>query len=210
VGSQTRGVIGLLSSSLQRSPVEHGAPSSQVAPWALLVCTQPVAGSQLSSVHWLPSLQSLAAPTQLPFEQVSPVVHALPSLQLPATGVFVQPVAETQLSEVQALLSLQFLGEPVQLAPEQVSFTVHSLPSLQPPGWFVCWQTPFAQVSSVQNLPSSQLSQTPPFLPQFWGELTQQSGPEMHPVQQPVPATQTPPGQEAPAAKLHTPAPLHM
>ena len=51
VGSQTRGVFGFMSSSLQRSPVEHAAPSSQAAPWALLVCLQPLAGSQVSSVH---------------------------------------------------------------------------------------------------------------------------------------------------------------
>jgi hypothetical protein len=51
VGSQTRGVFGLLSSSLQRSPGVHAAPSSQGVSWALLVCLQPVAGSQLSSVH---------------------------------------------------------------------------------------------------------------------------------------------------------------
>jgi hypothetical protein len=115
-----------------------------------------------------------------------------------------------QVSFVHSLPSSHTLGSPVQFAPEHVSFTVQSFPSLQAPVWFVCWQTPFEQVSMVQNLPSSQLSQAPPLRPQFCGELTKQSGPEMHPVQQPVPMTQTPPVQEAPAANTHLPPPSHV
>ena len=80
----------------------------------------------------------MGVPVQAPFEQLSLTVQTLPSLHVPATGVFVQPVAETQLSAVQALPSSQFLGDPVQLAPEHESLTVHASPSLQAPGWFVC------------------------------------------------------------------------
>jgi hypothetical protein len=48
----------------------------------LLVCVQPLAGLQLSSVHTLPSSQwGAAPPTQAPPAQVSLVVQALPSLQ---------------------------------------------------------------------------------------------------------------------------------
>src|SRR5262249_36661352 len=55
-------------------------PSSQDA--VLLTWTQPLTGSQKSSVHGFPSSQFGAAPpTQAPAEQASPVVQALPSLQ---------------------------------------------------------------------------------------------------------------------------------
>lgn len=47
------------------SPVEHALPSSQEA--TLFVKKQPVAGPHASSVHVLPSLQTVAEPpTQLP------------------------------------------------------------------------------------------------------------------------------------------------
>src|SRR5262245_31727300 len=197
------------SSSWQRSPVEQGEPSSQVAPSALLVCTQPVIGLQLSSVQGLPSLQLTPVPVHAPFEQLSLVVHALPSLHVPAIGVLVQPVCGLQPSCVQTLLSLQFLAEPEQLSPAHVSFTVHSLPSLQGPTWFACWHTPLLQVSSVQNLPSSQFRQAPPFDPHCVGELTMHCWPEMQPWQQRLPR-QTPPEHAAPPAGMHVPAPLHM
>jgi len=48
----------------------------------LLVCAQPLAGAQKSSVQMFPSLQFVAGPpTQAPPAQVSLVVQALPSLQ---------------------------------------------------------------------------------------------------------------------------------
>jgi hypothetical protein len=61
----------------QKSPVVQSLPSSQEL--ALLAKLQPVAGSQLSVVHTLLSLQVTDAPAQAPPEQVSPPVHALPS-----------------------------------------------------------------------------------------------------------------------------------
>ena len=146
------------------------SPSSQGLLLATFCVVQPLAGLQPSVVHALPSSQVIASPTQLPLEQWSAVVHALPSLQVCELGAFgkLQPVTGSHWS------------------------SVHSLPSLQEPVWFVCWQTPFAQVSSVQNFPSSQLVQAPPFRPHCVGELTMHCWPEMQPVQQRVP-TQTPP-----------------
>jgi hypothetical protein len=47
-------------SAVQRLPVSHGALL------ATLVCTQPVAGSQVSIVQGLPSSQSSSSPTQTP------------------------------------------------------------------------------------------------------------------------------------------------
>jgi hypothetical protein len=65
---------------LQASPVVQALPSSHAA--ALFVWTQPVAGTQESSVHGLLSSQLVAEPAwQLPPAQVSPVVQAFPSSQ---------------------------------------------------------------------------------------------------------------------------------
>lgn len=64
---------------------------------------QPVAALQPSRVQTLPSSQSGGGPpTHAPAEQVSAVVHASPSSQAPATGVWVQPVVGLQASCVQA------------------------------------------------------------------------------------------------------------
>jgi hypothetical protein len=135
-------------------------------------CAQPLDGSQLSVVHWLPSSQSSIVPAQSPFEHRSSIVQALPSLHVPEMGVVVQPVMGLQPSIVQTLPSLQFLVVPVQFEPEHVSLIVHSLPSLQAPVMFECWHAPFWQVSVVQNLPSSQFTHAPPPAPQFAGAFT--------------------------------------
>src|SRR5262249_58642626 len=59
---------------VQRLPSSHGVRSASV------VWVQPVAGSQLSAVQLLPSLQlGGGPPTQLPPAQVAAVVQALPS-----------------------------------------------------------------------------------------------------------------------------------
>ena len=64
----------------QVSEVVQALPSSQEA--VLFVDTQPVAGTQESSVHVLLSSQLEALPpTQEPAAQVSEVVQALPSSQ---------------------------------------------------------------------------------------------------------------------------------
>jgi hypothetical protein len=54
---------------VQASPSSHGA--------VLFMWTQPVAGSQVSSVHGFVSAQLMNAPRQLPWEHVSFVVQAL-------------------------------------------------------------------------------------------------------------------------------------
>jgi hypothetical protein len=79
-------------SSLQSSPavvshlpaahalaVEHGFLSSQSVPFGRLTCVQPVAGLQPSVVHGSLSSQARVVPRHTPPEQVSPVVHSLPS-----------------------------------------------------------------------------------------------------------------------------------
>jgi hypothetical protein len=81
---------------------------------------QPLAGLQPSVVQTLPSLQSGGAPpTQLPPEQASLVVHALPSSHESLLFTCVQPVAGLQPSSVQALPSLQLIGVPAQTSFEQ-------------------------------------------------------------------------------------------
>jgi hypothetical protein len=114
------------------SLVVHALPSLQLAVLAALA--QPVAATQLSSVHGLPSLQFGAAPpTQTLAAHLSLVVHALPSSQLAVLAVLTQPVAATQLSSVHGLLSLQFgAGPPTQApAPLHLSLVVQALLSLQ-------------------------------------------------------------------------------
>jgi len=60
----------------QTSPVVHRLPSSHGL--VLFVWVQPVAGSQASVVHGLPSSQLPPAwPTHAPFTQASFTVHAL-------------------------------------------------------------------------------------------------------------------------------------
>jgi hypothetical protein len=123
----------------QTSPVVQAFPSLQTA--ELLVNTQPIAGSQESSVQTLLSLQLIGVWTQLPVavlqvsvvqallslqmsaaplmqtppEQTSPVVQAFPSLQAAALLVNTQPVAGLQASSVQTLVSLQLIGIWIQL-----------------------------------------------------------------------------------------------
>jgi hypothetical protein len=114
----------------QVSVVVQALASSQGA--ELLVYVQPVAGEQPSVVHTLPSSQfGPAPPTQVPPEQASPVVQALPSSQAVVLFAWVQPVAGLQASSVQTLPSSQFGGgPPAQAPPLHVSLVVQALPSL--------------------------------------------------------------------------------
>ncbi len=77
----------------QVSPVVQELPSSQ-AP-VLGVARQPVAGLQLSSVHWSPSSQPTGVlPPHWPALHDSPVVHALPSSQVAVSSLLItQPIA---------------------------------------------------------------------------------------------------------------------
>ena len=147
---------------LHVSELVHAFPSVHAA--ELLTYAHPVAGSQLSSVHTFPSSQLGAAPpTQAPLEQVSPAVHASPSLHGAVLFTWAQPVAGSQLSSVHTLPSSQSgAGPPTQIPLAQVSLAVQASPSLQGAVLLTCAQ-PLAgsQLSSVQTLPSSQLGAGP-------------------------------------------------
>ena len=144
---------------VQALPSLHGA--------VLLVCVQPEAGSQPSSVQTSLSLQLIVVPAHTSFAQWSFVVQALPSSQGAVLLVWVQPEVVLQASVVHTSLSLQLSGgPPTQLPPEQASLVVHALPSLHGALLFTCVQ-PLAglQPSSVQPLLSLQLIGVPPQLP---------------------------------------------
>jgi hypothetical protein len=116
-------------------------------------------------VQALSSLQSTALPAwQTPFSQLSPVVHALPSLHEAVLLLFTQPKSGLQLSSVQPLPSSQFRAEPpTHEPPAQASPVVQALPSLHGSVLLACTQ-PLAglQESSVQALRSSQFGAEPP------------------------------------------------
>lgn len=118
------------------SLVVHDEPSVHTVPIAAAVNSQPTTGLQVSTVHTLPSLHPrLPVPEHVPPEHVSPVVHALPSVQLAVLLVATHaPVEGKQLSVVQTLPSLQSFGVPAWHAPSaHESFTVQAFPSSQGP-----------------------------------------------------------------------------
>ena len=137
----------------------------------MFTCLQPLAGSQLSVVHALPSSQSTGSLTQLLFTQRSFVVHWSVSLQSASvlqqgkgTGSWTHPVAGSHDSVVHALLSSQSGGAPpTQEPPEHLSAVVQALPSSQDTVLFECVQ-PVAglQPSVVQTLLSLQSGGGPP------------------------------------------------
>src|SRR5436190_15801796 len=105
-------------------------PSSQGS--VVLLLTQPLAGSQLSAVHALPSSQlGPGPPAHDPPVHASPVVQALSSLHGLLLLLWVQPLLGSQPSVMQTLLLLQLgAGPPAQLPPLQASAVVHAFPSL--------------------------------------------------------------------------------
>ncbi len=146
-----------------RSPIVHAFPSLHGA--VPFTCTQPVAASHESSVHTIPSSQFGAGPpTHTPPEQLSPIVHALPSLHDPVTFACAQPVAGMHESAVHTLPSSQFGGAPpTHDPPEQVSPVVHAFPSLQAAVLLACWQPDAGMHESVvHTFPSSQFGAGPP------------------------------------------------
>jgi hypothetical protein len=116
-GAQVSVVQGLVSAQLggvppthvppaHASPVVHALPSLQAA--ELGVCTQPVAGAQVSVVQGLVSAQlGGAPPTHVPPAHASPVVHALPSSQglpfAPQAHVLPSPPQTPQASNCRPL-----------------------------------------------------------------------------------------------------------
>jgi hypothetical protein len=145
------------SKSLQLEPAVRGV-------WAT-----PLVGSQLSSVHGLPSSTVTGVPAvQLPLWQVSAPLQRLASAQLvPSTaGVWVTPSVGEQASVLQGLPSSTLRVDPAVHVPEtsQVSLPLQALPSLHdvPAATGVC-VTPLAasQASVVQGLPSSTVGAAP-------------------------------------------------
>jgi hypothetical protein len=103
------------------SAVVQALPSSQLAVLAAL--TQPVAATQLSSVHGLLSLQFAAGPpTQVPAPlHLSFVVQALLSLQFAVFGVWMHPPDVLHVSVVHTSLSSQLPVVPAQVPLVHVS-----------------------------------------------------------------------------------------
>src|SRR5262245_9001694 len=141
---------------------------------------------------------------------MSLVVHGLPSLHEPGVGSWMQPSSGSQSSSVHGLPSSQFRSEPEQVEPEQLSLIVHWSPSSHAPVMFSCLQVPPAQVSVVHDLPSSQLTQAPPFAPQLAAASTKHIVPEMQPLQQVAPR-HSPSVQSVPlGAATHVPLALQV
>jgi hypothetical protein len=151
-------------------PPPHASPRVQALPssqeFVLFACRHPLPGLHESSVHGLLSVQSSAVPAwQLPPEQISPVVHAFPSLQGFVLLSWTQPLPGSQESSVHGLLSLQF-GVPApgwQLPPPHASPRVQALPSSQ--GFvLLSWTHPLpgSHASSVHGLLSLQFGVPPP------------------------------------------------
>jgi hypothetical protein len=127
----------------------------------LFAFTHPTDGVQESEVQGLPSSQSTADPgTHAPAAQVSPEVHALPSVQASEFGALMQPACGVQLSVVHGFESLQFTTCPGwQVPPVHWSWEVHALPS-EHGSVLLALTQPVAglQESEVHGLPSSQLT----------------------------------------------------
>src|SRR5262245_15201225 len=102
-------------------------------------------------------------PTQCVPEQVSPVVHGLPSSHEALFAACTQPVAVLQESSVHTLPSSQLTAGPATHTRfAQVSLVVHALPSSHAAMLGVCTQpVPESQESSVHTLPSLQLTAAP-------------------------------------------------
>jgi hypothetical protein len=150
------------------SPDVHALPSLQGN--VLAVKTQPLAALQVSLVHGLLSLQTLAAPgTHAPFAHVSPTLHTLPSVHAAVVLLKTQPVAPLQASLVHGLLSLHVTVAPLAHAPPaQTSPAVHALPS-EHALLLLAWMHPPAtpHESVVHRLPSSQSKPEPETQPPF-------------------------------------------
>jgi hypothetical protein len=142
--------------------VVQGSKSLQPAPGA--ENWHPVAGLQVSVVHRLPSLQTMALPWQTPLVHLSLTVHTVPSEHANVLFANTHPDAGLHESVVQGLLSLQLWGAPTQEPWLQKSPTVHALPSLQAAELLVKVQPPgLTHPSVVQGLLSLQVAPATPW-----------------------------------------------
>jgi len=130
---QSRAAPPLQTPVLQTSPIVQAFWSSQAAAAAL--CVQPAAASQKSAVHGFESSQPTPAPgAQPPPRQASPLVQALPSVQVAALAMCTQPLAAAHESSVHTLPSAQSNAAPATHALLwQLSAIVHEFPSVQAP-----------------------------------------------------------------------------
>ena len=141
-------------------------PSLHEVPLMSGTFAQPVAGSQVSVVQGLESLQTGGAPSvHTPLWQVSLPLQRSPSGQsVPFnTGGFSQPKTGSQESLVHTLASSQSSGVPsTQTAVWHSSTPLQTLPSPQavPSGRIGFEHTPAEQTSTVQRLPSTQSAAT--------------------------------------------------
>src|SRR2546427_613246 len=164
-GSQVSVVHGFPSSQLSAVPEVHtpdrhvSAPSQTLpslhgVPFTTGTFRQPVAGSQLSVVQALLSLQPRGVPpVHTPAWQVSTPLQRSPSGQgVPfASAVCRQPATGSHVSVVQGLASAQLRAVPGVQAPAwQVSTPLHTFPSLH--------DVPFATARLRQPATGSQLS----------------------------------------------------
>ena len=152
----------------------------------LFVNLHPVDRSHVSVVQALLSLHSFPEPAkQIPPEHVSPVVQALPSLQVNVLFALTQPVEVLHESFVQALPSSQVKVAPAaQLPPEQTSGVVHALLSLHALELFVNLHPVVAsQLSLVHALLSPHALTEPAWqLPPLHASLSVQALPSLHPL----------------------------
>lgn len=115
----------------QASPTVHALPSEHTS--VVFVYTQPTVALQPSAVHGLPSLHTAAAPPMhAPCWQVSPTLHALPSVQALSRSWNTHPCWGSQKSTVHALSSAQPVTSPgMHTEPTHTSPAVQALASLQ-------------------------------------------------------------------------------
>jgi hypothetical protein len=123
------------------------------------VWVQPEDGLHASFVQQSPSSQFVGPPgLQTPPPQISPVVHAFPSLHEPVLLVWTHPDDGLQVSVVQTLPSSHpSAGPPLQAPPPHVSFVVQAFPSSHgsPVGFTpLSWQPPLpSQKSWLMHCP---------------------------------------------------------
>ena len=161
---------------VQTSPDVHALPSLQVLPFVALLIWQPVAGSQLDTVHAVPAGQTVVAPgLQVLFAQTSPVVQALESVHGLVLALWVHALVGSlalkpgggapgvHVSSVHGFESSQLTAVPRQtLSAWQTSPLVQMLLSLHaPPGISGKVQIPSTQLSVVQTFPSLQTLAAP-------------------------------------------------
>lgn len=109
-----------VSSSVQASPSSHDPGTGS--------CSQPLAGSQESSVQALPSSQSTGGPlTQAPPEHTSGSVHSSSSLHGSLLGTCPQPLTGSQVVSVHGLPSSgHSIGAPTQSPSRHMSRSVQA------------------------------------------------------------------------------------